>query len=84
MSPVAAEGLGLPPALQSLVAQTAADMAALILKLHGDATACEAAGEAGRSFIVEQFSQAAVDARLGAAVGQQRDTVPVSRLAAAE
>ncbi len=84
MSPVAAEGIGLPMALQSLVGETEADMAALILKLHGDATACEAAGNAGRSFVAQHFSQAAVDARLAAVVGPLGGTVPVPRLAAAE
>jgi autotransporter passenger strand-loop-strand repeat protein len=68
MSPVAAEGLALPPGLSALVGADAAAIAALIRWMHGNEQAHRAAAAAGRSLIREQHGEAAVLAALRAAV----------------
>ncbi len=50
MTPVAAEGLDLPPVLRDLVAQDAAGLASLIVRLHGDEARVRAAARAGAAF----------------------------------
>src|SRR5207237_638608 len=47
MSPIAAEGIALPPTLQDLIGQDAAQLASRILQLHSDAAENRAAAEAG-------------------------------------
>jgi autotransporter passenger strand-loop-strand repeat protein len=67
MSPVAAEGLALPPGLSALVGADAGAIADLIRWLYSDADAHRAAASAGRSLIREQHGEAAVVAALRAA-----------------
>ncbi len=69
MTPVAAEGLVLPAALQALVAGDAAGLAAAILRVHGSASAHRDAGRAGLAYMRETHTDAAVAAALGAAIG---------------
>jgi glycosyltransferase involved in cell wall biosynthesis len=71
MTPVAAEGIGLPPSLAALIAGDAAGLAALILRLHHDAQAHDAAARAGRALIRAQHDEAVVAAALEAAVGRR-------------
>jgi autotransporter passenger strand-loop-strand repeat protein len=67
MSPVAAEGLALPPGLRALVGEDAGAIAGLIRGLHGDGQAHRDAASAGLSLIREQHSEAAVVTALRAA-----------------
>ncbi len=71
MTPVAAEGLGLPPVLRDLVAQDAAGLASLIIRLHGDEARVRAAARAGAEFMRRTCSEDAVTAAMDAAVDSQ-------------
>ena len=71
MTPVAAEGLALPPVLRGLVAQDAAGLASLIVRLHGDGALVRAAARAGAAFMRHSCSEAAVSTAMEAAVGGQ-------------
>jgi hypothetical protein len=71
MSPFAAEGLALPPALQTLVADDAASFASLICRLHADEDANRAAATAGQALIRARYGTDRLDASLGAAIGRQ-------------
>jgi glycosyltransferase involved in cell wall biosynthesis len=71
MTPVAAEGIGLPPSLRALVAGDAAGLAALILRLHGDAEAHRKAARAGRALVAKCHNEAMVVAALEAAIGRR-------------
>lgn len=66
---IAAEGLGLPPALAGLVQDTAAGMAREIVRLHHDPGAVDRLGAAGRDYIAVQYQAAVVDAALAPALG---------------
>lgn len=66
-SPIAAEGMDLPPALASLVAASPGAAAELILRLHGDEAANGAVATAGLRWVGETFSAARIDAALRAA-----------------
>ncbi len=66
MSPVAAEGLALPAALQALVGQDVREMARLVVRLHEDEEAHRAAAEAGLAFVDGFHGEAQVDAALAA------------------
>ena len=68
-SPMAAEGMDLPEPLTPLIATTAADMAASILRLHRDEAEYIEMRDAGLAWIGEHFSPARIDAALGAALG---------------
>ncbi len=68
MTPVAAEGLALPPELRALVGADPAELAALILTLHGDADARLMAAQAGRAMLHTHHTEATVFAALRAAV----------------
>jgi len=68
MSPIAAEGLGLPEDLLALVGEDAAALAALICRLHRDADAHRKAARAGRALIRANHAEAAVTAALQAAI----------------
>jgi Glycosyl transferases group 1 len=68
MSPVAAEGLALPPALNAMVGESAAAVAGLICRLHGDETANRTATEAGLDFIRRDFSADATLSALKSAI----------------
>jgi glycosyltransferase involved in cell wall biosynthesis len=69
MTPIAAEGLGLPPLLQAMVGADAAALAALICGYHGDATRHKAAAQAGLALIQDAHSEAVVAAALQGALG---------------
>jgi glycosyltransferase involved in cell wall biosynthesis len=69
MTPVAAEGLGLPPALQAMVGTDAAALAALICGYHDDAARHGAAAQAGLALMRDAHSAAAVMAALSDALG---------------
>jgi len=68
MTPVAAEGLGLPASLRALVGEDAVQLAALILCLHGDAKVHRTAVEAGQALIHVNHNAAGVTAALLAAI----------------
>ena len=72
MTPIAAEGLGLDGKLPSLVAETAEDIAALVLRLHADASALAALAEAGLDFVRRRYSHQATAAALKAAIAAVR------------
>jgi hypothetical protein len=57
MSPVAAEGLRLPPPLEELVADGAHAIARAILRFHADAAANPAASAAGVAMIAKEASE---------------------------
>jgi glycosyltransferase involved in cell wall biosynthesis len=57
MTAVAAEGLPLPPVLRELVANSAEDMARIILRFHADEAASEAARAAGLAMIAAETSE---------------------------
>lgn len=60
-SPVAAEGIELPSALQALIAADAPGLAALIVRLHGDEALNARCGEAGLAYVTEQLSEDRLD-----------------------
>jgi hypothetical protein len=72
MSENAADGLLLAPSLRSLVADDAAGLAALILRLHGDARAHRAASAAGLAMIRDSYSADGVEAALQEAIDGRR------------
>ena len=67
MTPLAAEGLRLTPALRGLVAEDAAGLAALILRLHAEAPPA-ALREDGMALVARQFGPAAVRRAMAAAL----------------
>ena len=67
MTPLAAEGLRLTPALRGLVAEDAAGLAALILRLHAEAPQA-ALREDGMALVARQFGPAAVRRAMAAAL----------------
>jgi glycosyltransferase involved in cell wall biosynthesis len=58
------EGFGLTPGRHLLVADSAQEFSAAVVGLLRDRQAAQAIGEAGRSFIVDNYSQQAVASRL--------------------
>jgi autotransporter-associated beta strand protein len=68
MSPVAAEGIDLPPLLAAATGGTAEDLAAQIVRLHGDGRAYRATAKAGVSLIANRFDEASVATSLRAAI----------------
>lgn len=68
-TPIAAEGLDLPTALQFCIADGAAAIAAAILHLHEDKAANEACGCAGLDYVRSQLSEARIDAAMRQAMG---------------
>ncbi|HUZ64127.1 MAG TPA: Hint domain-containing protein [Acetobacteraceae bacterium] len=68
MTPIAAEGMNLPVALAADVAETAAAIAGRICRLHADVQENARSARGGLTMIREQFTPAAVDRRLRAAV----------------
>ena len=68
-SAIAAEGLGLPPALAGLVQDGVAGMAREIVRLHHEDEEVDRLGAAGRDYIAAQYSAAVVDAALAPALG---------------
>ncbi|HQT88585.1 MAG TPA: glycosyltransferase [Acidiphilium sp.] len=67
MSPIAAEGLALPPALNDLIIADLADFTAAILALYANPKRLRALSRAGRTYINTHWSQAAQDQALRAA-----------------
>jgi glycosyltransferase involved in cell wall biosynthesis len=68
MTKLAAEGINLPPVLQGLVADEAADIARLIVHLHQNDAAYLAAREAGLAMVREHYNPDVVAQALGIAV----------------
>jgi glycosyltransferase involved in cell wall biosynthesis len=68
VSPIAAEGIPLPPPLDQLVGANAEEMAARIVRLHGDASLWQAAGGRAQRLIAEQYNPAVVAQGLRAAI----------------
>ena len=79
MTPVAAEGLGLPEALQACVGADANALAAVIRRLHQDEAAHREAAEAGLRLVRENHAEATVSAALQAAIEGGVKQVAVSR-----
>jgi glycosyltransferase involved in cell wall biosynthesis len=84
MTSVAAEGIGLPDALQALVRDDAAGLAEAILQLHEDVPRCLEAAKAGVAFVAEHFTEEIVDVALTHALGGRVGTSTQLHLAAAE
>lgn len=63
-TPTAAEGFGFAPPLSTLVGVNPDELAALVVKMHEDATANAEAADAGLSFIRSFASEQAVDEAL--------------------
>ncbi len=77
-SPIAAEGMGLPPRLQDLVAPDAASAVRTILRLHNDEAYNSRMSKRCAAFAERAFSAAALDAALrratsGAAATDQQE-----------
>jgi glycosyltransferase involved in cell wall biosynthesis len=81
MSPVAAEGIDLPPPLSDLVGATPAALAERIVRLHADRAACRDLGRAGIALVAAAFSPATVAAALQAAVDPSCADPDVARIA---
>ena len=73
-TPIAAEGLDLPPLLAPLVQHGADGMAAEIVRLHGDPDLVDRMGAAGRDFIAARHAAAVIDAALAPAIGVESTT----------
>jgi glycosyltransferase involved in cell wall biosynthesis len=69
MTPIGAEGLDLPAALERCIATTAEATAAAIGHLHNDRKANAACRAAGLDYIEEVFSEAQLDALMRQALG---------------
>jgi glycosyltransferase involved in cell wall biosynthesis len=72
MTPVAAEGIDLPPVLKAVIGTSAEELAECILSLHKDGALYREAAAAGLTLIESQFSDAKVDAALKAAIDGSR------------
>ena len=68
-SPVAAEGLVLPPVLEATVGSGAEGLAAVILRLHDDEPFHAACRDAGLAYVAANLSDEVVDAGMRAASG---------------
>jgi O-antigen biosynthesis protein len=68
-TPLAAEGLDFPKALDACVAETAKGLAALICDLHDEQKANEACGRAGLDYVTEIFSDDRLDAGMRRVLG---------------
>ncbi len=71
-TPVAAEGMVLPPALDGCLAGTPQELADAILALHEDLAWNERAATAGLAYIEERYSEVALDAALRRALPAAR------------
>jgi len=69
MTPIGAEGLDLPLALEGCIAATAETIAAAIGHLHKDRKANAACRAAGLSYIEEAFAEALLDVHMQQALG---------------
>ncbi|MGB7102410.1 MAG: glycosyltransferase, partial [Xanthobacteraceae bacterium] len=68
-TPIAAEGLDLPEALQACIAESADALAALICKLHDEEQANDACGRAGLDYVKAAFSNERLDAGMRQVLG---------------
>ena len=75
-TPVAAEGLDLPEALQACVAESAEGLAELICKLHENEEANLACGHAGLDYVAAAFSNEKLDAAMLRVLGAGRSLRP--------
>ena len=80
MTPCAAEGAGLPAALQGLIGESAASLAALIVQCHADGARNAALAEAGLAHIAETCAEGRIDALLGAAIAGETAAAPGAEL----
>jgi len=71
-TPIAAEGLELPDFLRQCIAESAADLAAIIGNLHRQKKLNEACSKAGIKFIMDHFTADQVDQTLSKAIGPLR------------
>lgn len=69
MTPIAAEGLGLPPALAALSAAEPAAFAELICRLHQDEAFNACCSAAGVAYVEDLFSEARLDAEMRPVAG---------------
>ncbi len=76
MSPFAAEGIGVPPSLQPLIADGAESIAAAICRLHEDAGVNEGATAAGLERMRTGFNADAVREAMAAAIALPAPAVP--------
>ncbi len=67
-SPMAAEGMNLPPDLSALVGDTPASLAAIILRVHADAADNAGLAASGLAWVRRALSAPRIDAALAAAV----------------
>jgi glycosyltransferase involved in cell wall biosynthesis len=71
-TPVAAEGLELPEILRGCVAESAADIAAIIQKVHGQKKLNQACQAAGLDYIASHFAADQVDQLMSKVIGSLR------------
>ena len=72
MTPLAAEGIALPPPLSGLIGATAEELAAHVLRLHADSAALRDAGRAGLALIKDGYGERQVESALRAALQPAR------------
>jgi len=72
MTPIAAEGLGLPETLRDAVSSDAQSLAEDILRLHAGGTMAEAMVSAGLAFISTHYTEANVERGLDDAISGRR------------
>lgn len=68
-TPIAAEGLDLPPLLQSIVADGPQALAEAIVRVHNDPQLNHACAEAGLAYVEQTLSEARIDALMREAAG---------------
>jgi glycosyltransferase involved in cell wall biosynthesis len=82
-TPIAAEGLDLPDTLAQLVASDAGAIAALIMRLHGDAAFNAGCAEAGLAYIAARNSNDVIDTAMRAATQSSTMVATLPQVAAA-
>ena len=80
MTPVAAEGLPLPNALNELIAGDAEGLAELVCRLHDDADHSARLGQAGIGMVCRHFSDAHVRSALATAIAPIESSLTVQYL----
>jgi len=70
-TPIAAEGIALPPELQAFVAEDVSGLVHAIRRLHGDEVTNIKCAEIGLNFIREGFSDEAITKLLATAIGHK-------------
>jgi glycosyltransferase involved in cell wall biosynthesis len=84
MTPVAAEGIGLPALFKDLIHADAAGLAVTILRLYDNLDSCQQIGAAGREFIAASFTASRVDTAMTAALGGRVRVAQNASMIAAE